>query len=105
MVKKYAIRWTQIASDDLKSIFGYLCDADCKRQAYYVVSEIKKQAQGVLIFPWSYPIEPKTENSYIRFTVKWRYKIIFKIDKNTVYIVRIFHASQDPDDLTFAPCL
>jgi plasmid stabilization system protein ParE len=100
MVKKHALRWTQVASDDLKFIFDYICDVDCKRQAYYVVSEIKKQAQKVLIFPELYPQEPKTEDIHIRFTVKWRYKIIFKIDKNTVYIARIFYASQNPDNLT-----
>jgi len=103
MVKKYALRWTQIASDDLKFIFDYIYDADSKRQALYVISEIKKQAQSVLIFPELYPQEPKTEDRNIRFTVKWRYKIIFKIDKNTVYIVRIFHTSQNPDNLILTP--
>jgi len=100
MVKNHSLRWTQAARDDLKSIFDYICNVDCKRQARYVVTEVRNQARKVIIFPELFPKEPKTNDNHIRFTVKWRYKIIFKIDKSTVYIVRIFHTSQNPDNLT-----
>ena len=100
MVKKHALRWTQAAHDDLKSIFDYICNVDCNRQALYVVSEIRKQAQKVLISPELFSKEPKTDDKHIRFTIKWRYKIIFKIEKSIVYIVRIFHTAQNPDKLT-----
>ena len=100
MVKSHALRWTEAARDDLKYIFGYICSVDSRRQAQYVVSEIRKQARKVLVFPELFPKEPGTDDNHIRFTVKWRYKIIFKIDKSAIYIVRIFHASQNPDNLT-----
>ena len=100
MVKNQTLKWTQAARDDLKSIFDYIYDVDCKRNAFYVVSEIRKQAQKILVFPELFPKEQKINDDNIRFTIKWRYKIIFKIDKTAIYIVRIFHTSQNPDKLT-----
>ena len=100
MVKKKTLKWSIAAHNDLKSVFDYICDVDCKRNAHYVITEIKKQAKEVLIFPESFPKEQKTDDNYIRYTLKWRYKIIFKIDIDVIYILRIFHTSQNPEYLT-----
>ena len=100
MVKKQKLKWSEAARDDLNSIFEFICQVDCKRNAFYVVSEIRKQAKKVLVLPELFPKEPIVNDNNIRFTVKWRYKIIFKIDKTAIYIVRIFHTSQNPNKLT-----
>lgn len=100
MVKKHTVKWTQTARDDLKSIFDYIRKRADRKQAQYVVSEIRQQALKVSIFPEMHAKEPYSEKENVRFTVKWRYKIIYEIEKDTVYVVRIFHTSQSPDNLT-----
>jgi len=64
-----------------------------------ILSEMKRLKH----FPTAFPKDEyaSTDEITIRFLLKWSYKILFFIDKNTVNVAGIFHTAQNPDKLAY----
>ena len=49
------------------------------------------------------PVEPLLEHKKFeyRFLLVKRYKILYRLTREKIYIIRLFHTSQNPDKLIF----
>ena len=99
MVTKYSLYWTQEAKGDLKPIFDYVARVESRERALYVIAGIREKAKETLHFPTKHAHEPYINRDNIRYAVKWSYKIVFEIKKNTVRILGVFHTAQNPKHL------
>jgi plasmid stabilization system protein ParE len=97
--RRYIIKWTLEARNDLHSIFDYINRIENRERALHVIDAIRKEAFKTGTFPTKHPKELRINNENIRFTVKWSYKIVFEIRGNTVRILSVFHTAQHPDKL------
>jgi len=93
------IIWSAPAKRSLLEIMDYIKNRDSLSKARYVRDEIIKTVENTAIFPLKHPIDTIINNSDIRFTLKWSYKIVFRITKNSIQILEIFHTRQNPDNL------
>ena len=98
----YSIFLSDLAKTDLQNIVSYITAADSITRAKYVEHGILSAMKRLERFPTAYPKDryATKADSEIRFLMKWRYKILFFIDKNTVQVVRIFHTAQNPEKLS-----
>ncbi|MCB1189955.1 MAG: type II toxin-antitoxin system RelE/ParE family toxin [Leptospiraceae bacterium] len=95
------IIWTEYALDSLKDIFDYI-KKDSIQSAKKFASEILNFSETFSSFPYKYPVcqELESESIYYRSAVyKSRYRIIYKIAQDTIYILDVFHTSRNPTDI------
>jgi len=101
-VVKYTVRWSEQSKTDLKEIFDYIYNAASRERARYVITEIRKTANAITLFPTKHAKELAINDQTVRYVVKWSYKILFIVDEKNVNIVRVFHTAQNPNKLTQA---
>jgi len=95
---RYSVRWSSRANKNLKEIFTYIEQYDCKEKAVYVAQHIRIAVEKAAIFPHKHPM--LDNDNAIRFTVQWKFKIIFHINPNGyISVLSVFHTSQHPDKL------
>jgi len=90
------IIWYSKAEEDLNKNIAYIVGKSSKN-ALIVLDEILLLVESLSLFPYKYPKEPIYNRESIRFVTKWSLKIIYRIEKNTIYILRIFNTHQHPD--------
>ena len=102
-MQNYEIIVSELAKTDLQNIVTYIAGIESITRAKYVEHGILSEMKRLEQFPTAYPKDEyaSTDNREIRFIMKWRYKILFFIDANTVQIVGIFHTAQNPSKLTY----
>jgi len=88
------VHWSEQSKTDLKEIFKYIKTVESGERAKYVVTEIRKAAKEITLFPTKHTKEPVILDESVRYAIKWSYKILFTIDKKYVNIVRVFHTAQ-----------
>jgi plasmid stabilization system protein ParE len=86
--------WTTNARKDLKEIYEYIA-ADSKYYAKSFVEKIKVNTKKLKSFPKIGRIVPEYNQDEIRELIYYSYRIIYKITKQNIFIVSIFHASRD----------
>ena len=90
--------WYKQAEEDLNSSIAYIAIKSPKN-ALSVLEEIMILIDGLSLFPYKYPKEPIYNKENIRFVTKWSFKIIYRIEIDTIYILRIFNTHQHPDKI------
>ena len=95
MVTKYSLYWTLEAKRDLKPIYDYIARIESRERALYVIAGIRAKTKETLNFPTKHAHEPYINRGNVRFAVKWSYKIVFEIKRNTVRILSVFHTAQN----------
>ena len=102
-MQTYKIVVSELAQADLRNIVTYISEIESITQAKYVERSILSEMKRLKYFPTAYPQDESasTDNREIRFILKWRYKILFFIDADTVQIVGIFHTAQNPTKLSY----
>ena len=102
-MQHYKVVFSDIARQDLADIVVYLRTNECENLAKYVEKNILSEAKRLKTFPEAYPKDfyASTEQYTVRFILKWRYKILFTVNNDNfeVYIIGIFHTSQNPQKL------
>ena len=95
MVKKYKIRITDNAQNDLEHIFFYIA-ADSINNAKKIILELEKRVYTLDTFSGRFAYIP--ENIYFeanyRHLIYKKYRVIYKIKSNSVYILRVIHGSK-----------
>ncbi len=95
MPKKYSVNITKSAQSDLEQIFSYI-SADSINNAKKFILELEQKIYSLDTLPERCNFIP--ENSYFgtnyRHINHKKYRIVYKTDRNTVYILRIFHGSK-----------
>ena len=102
-MKNFEVIWTKNAEFDLESIIEYI-KTDSIKIAKDIFLEIKNQCNQLSIFPTSRRIVPELQQIGIlryRELIFKRWRIIYKIEKEKVYILIIVDSSRDIEDILF----
>jgi len=101
MNKTYKVKWTSNAKEDLLSIVGYI-KKDSLSTARKVYGQIKEKAQSSNFFPLRGRVVPELQKEGIiiyRELISQPYRIVYKIENNTIYIMAIFDSRQNVEEL------
>ena len=89
------IIWYSKADNDLNQNIAYIAEAS-PQNAKLVLDEIINLVNSLIVFPYKYPKEPVYNSENIRFVTKWSFKIIYRVELESIYILRIFNTHQNP---------
>lgn len=100
-MQTYKIIVSDLAKSDLHNIVSYLSSTESINIAKHVERGILSEMKRLIHFPEAYPKDEyaTTDTHTVRFIIKWRYKILYYIEVNAVYIIGIFHTAQNPKKL------
>lgn len=95
MAKKYRVNISQNAQNDLEHIFSYIA-ADSINNAKKLILELEQKIYRLDTFPEAFAYIP--ENIFFgtnyRHIIHKKYRVIYKIDNNSVYVLRVIHGSK-----------
>jgi len=89
------IIWYNKAEQDLSANIAFIAQ-DSPENAIRVLDEIITIIDSLVLFPYKYPKEPIYNVENIRFVTKWSYKIIYRVEADIIYVLRIFNTHQNP---------
>jgi len=101
MSKIYKVRWTSNAKEDLLSIVAYIKE-DSPTIAREIYQKIKKKANSNNFLPMRGRVVPELQKEGItmyRELISSPWRIMYKIDNDTVYIMAIFDSRQNVEEL------
>ena len=93
--KTYRVLLTRHAQNDLEEIYTYIA-ADSPGNAAAFVFALEKQILSLATMPERSPLIP--ENSFfgtrLRHLVYKKYRVVFRVQNETVFVLRVIHGSQ-----------
>jgi len=95
------VLWTKSAENQLDDIYDYLQILNTLA-AVEIYNDIVDESALLAHFPFMGVIEPLISDlseEYRSVIVRRNYKIVYFIDKTTIYIVAIFDCRQNPEKL------
>jgi len=95
VTKTYKVYITKSAEQDVLDIWNYICD-DSRLRATNFVAQLETEMAKLKQYPLRCPIIKESEFLGIeyRHLVIGNYRIIFKIDAENVYIMRVIHGAR-----------
>jgi toxin ParE1/3/4 len=96
MIKKYKVKITASAQSDFRTIWDYISQSN-PINAVEFISEIEKRVHDLSILPERNPVIPEGEflkSEEYRHVIYKKYRIIYRIRDENVYVLRIFHGSK-----------
>ena len=102
-MKKFEILWTKSAEYDLELIIQYL-KLDSVSIAKEIFIDIKKECENLYYFPQRKRVVPELAQIGIfkyREIIYKRWRVIFKIENEKVYILLIVDSSRNLEDILF----
>jgi addiction module RelE/StbE family toxin len=101
MGKKYFIKWTAPAREDVNEIIDYISKTNIK-YAVKILDSIEENVKSLDMFPERYRIVPELEKNgyliYRQITVEY-WRIIYKIENDFVYIMLVIDGRRNLEDL------
>ena len=101
MSKTYKLKWTSNAKEDLLNIVDYI-KHDSTQSARKVYEQIRDKAHSSNFFPLRGRVVPELQREGItiyRELIENPWRIMYKIENDTVYIMAIFDARQNVEEL------
>ncbi len=101
MSKEYRVQWTSNAKEDLLNIVGYIKE-DSPSIAREIYQKIKKKANSSNFFPLKGRVVSELQKEGItmyRELISSSWRIMYKVDNDTVYIMAIFDSRQNVEEL------
>jgi addiction module RelE/StbE family toxin len=101
MSKIYKVKWTSNAKEDLLNIVDYIKN-DSLSAARKVYGQIKEKTQSSNLFPLKGKVVPELLKEGItiyRELIVEPWRIMYKIENDTVYIMAIFDSRQNVEEL------
>ena len=102
-MKSFEVIWTKNAEYDLEDIIEYI-KTDSIKVAKDIFFEIKKECNNLSISPKSRRIVPELQYIGIfkyRELIYKRWRIIYKIENEKIYILIVVDSSRDIEDILF----
>ena len=102
-MKKFEVLWTKSAEYDLELIIQYL-KLDSVSIAKEIFIDIKKECENLYYFPQRKRVVPELAQIGIfkyREIIYKRWRIIFKIENQKVYILLVVDSSRNLEDILF----
>ena len=88
------VKWTPSAWQDLEQIADYI-GRDSPFYAASFVRDIRSAAQSLQIFPEAGSIVPEVEQPAIREVFVKKYRLIYRVATDAIYILAIVHGARD----------
>ncbi len=101
MSKIYKVRWTSNAKEDLLNIVAYIKE-DSPTIAREIYEKIKEKAHSSNLFPLRGRVVPELQKEGItmyRELMSSSWRIVYKVDNDTVYIMAIFDSRRNVEEL------
>jgi len=101
MAKKYLVKWTEPARNDVDEINEYISNTNIS-YAVKVLDKIEAAVKSLNTFPERYRIVPELEKyGYFlyRDIIVDYWKIIYKIENNLVYIMLVIDNRRNLEDI------
>lgn len=101
MKNKYSVFWVDIAQKDLNEIIEYIAD-DSPESALKVFNKIKSKSETLSSFPEKGRIVPELKYFNVlnfRELIVSPWRIVYKIEKQSVYIVAIYDSRRNLEDI------
>jgi len=95
------IQWTQRAENQLDDIFDFI-KVENEMAAIRIYNQILDEVEVLTKFPNIAPVEPLLEDepiTYRSLLVNRRYKIVYFVNDELIYIVAVFDCHQNPNKL------
>ena len=92
------INWHSKAVDDLNENIKYIAIGS-PQNAVHVLKTITALCDSLGNMPYKYPKEPVYSSESVRFITKWSFKIIYRVEVERIYILRIFNTHQNPSNV------
>ena len=89
----YRIEWSPRAVDDVAAIALYIA-RDSLAYAKSVGKKIVRSTDKLKQFPFAARVAPEFDNPNLREHFVYRYRVIYRIQDDTVLIVAVIHGSQ-----------
>ncbi len=102
-MKNYEVVWTKHAKFDLENIIEYI-KLDSIDLAKNIFLEIKEECQKLYYFPERKRIVPELQQIGItkyRELIYKRWRIIFKIQQDKVFVLLVVDSSRNMEDILF----
>ena len=98
-----SIRWTDQAAADLEAIAEYIA-RDSPHYASLFCLNVLKKIERLERFPMLGRVVPETDDPAIRELLFGNYRIIYRVEKEVVELLSIYHGSRllDPERLILA---
>lgn len=95
------VLFTQNAKDKLDEIFQYFKDKSLTKTGRQIRAKILAKALSLKDFPFIGQEDEllKTLGKNHRYLVEGNYKIIYRVELDTVFVLNIFDTRQDPQKL------
>ncbi len=95
MKKRYEVNLTEHAQDDLEHVYYYIA-ADNPNNAANFVLQLEKKVYSLNTFPERHPLIPENEffRTDYRHLVYKKYRIIYRVIGDAVFILRIIHGAR-----------
>ncbi len=96
VIKRFKVKITASAQSDIGIIWDYISQSN-PSNALVFISEIEKRIYALSVFPERNPIIPEGEFFQIdayRHLIHKNYRIVYRIQADCVYILRIIHGSK-----------
>jgi addiction module RelE/StbE family toxin len=103
MDKKYFVKWTAPAREDLTEIIDYISNTNIT-YAVKVLDKIEDHVKGLDMFPERYRIVPELEKyGYLlyREIIVDYWRILYRIENEFVYIVLVIDGRRNLEDIIF----
>ena len=101
MSKTYKVQWTSNAREDLLNIVTYIKE-NSPTLAREIYQKIKKKANSSNFFPLRGRVVPELQKEGItmyRELISSVWRIMYKVDNDTIYIMAIFDSRQNVEEL------
>ena len=97
MPSRFRVEWTEAASKDFEDIITFIA-RDSPPSATKAYKRIRKRADSLRLFPGRGHIVPELVDlnilNYFELSIR-PYRIIFRMDKATVYVMAVFDGRRD----------
>ena len=92
---KFEVRFTRSAKKDVEELLNHIAK-DNPERAKRFISQLEQQIQTLELFPKRCPLIPENEvlDQKYRHFIQGKYRTIFRIDQETVYITRVIHGAR-----------
>lgn len=88
--------WEAKALADLENEIGYI-QQNSPQNAEMVLNKVLELSESISKMPLRFPIEPNFSQKNIRYATIFRYKMVYMIGEDAIYILRLFNTWQSPE--------
>jgi addiction module RelE/StbE family toxin len=96
------LKWTELAVNDLEGIRDYIAK-DSEFYAIRLIERVFQVIEKLKLFPESGRVVQEIDDINIRELILMNYRIIYKIEKDFIYILAIIHGSRNISNIKLNP--